>query len=140
MYLQVPEKIKMLEINLSFLQSYMEETKKGHDESFEDISSEVEHLKSALAALKAEVLADTADMASRFKTLEDKWSVMEAEHKVTAEKMEEQQRLLEEALARQDKTVEYDIGSIPYTAYLEPMVQMNQSTKFVRQIKRHLVS
>jgi hypothetical protein len=96
MYLQVPEKIKMLEINLSFLQSYMEETKKGHDESFEDISSEVEHLKAALAALKAEVQAGTADMASRFKTLEDKWSVMEAEHKVTAEKMEEQQGLLDQ--------------------------------------------
>lgn len=52
----------------------------------------------------------------------------------------EQQRLLEDALARQDKTVEYVIGSTWYTAYLEPMVQMNQSTKFVRQIKRHLVS
>ncbi len=48
----------------------------------------------------------------------------------------EQQRLLEEAFRRQDKTVEYRIDGATYTAYLEPMVQMNQSTKFVRQIKR----
>ena len=61
---QVPEKIKELEINLSFLQSYMEETKKGHDESFEDVSSEVHALQTGLAALKAEVSAHSADIAA----------------------------------------------------------------------------
>ena len=81
---KVPEKIKMLEINLSFLQSYMEETKKGHDESFEDASSEVKALFDALHALKTEVQTQSADVAARFKEADARWLVLEAEHKARA--------------------------------------------------------
>ena len=81
---KVPEKIKMLEINLSFLQSYMEETKKGHDESFEDVSSEVTGLLESLNALKMEVQTQSAEVAARFKQAEARWLELETEHKARA--------------------------------------------------------
>lgn len=61
---KVPEKIKMLEINLSFLQSYMEETKKGNDESFEDFTSDVKALQEGLSALKVEVQGKHSQMSA----------------------------------------------------------------------------
>jgi len=86
----------MLEINLSFLQSYMEETKKGADESFEDVSSEVQALQAGLKALTQQVNLHSNDLTAQFKALEKRCLALEAEHKLRDSLIQQQQQALEE--------------------------------------------
>uniref|UniRef100_A0A7S4JF46 SUN domain-containing protein n=1 Tax=Guillardia theta TaxID=55529 RepID=A0A7S4JF46_GUITH len=92
---KVPEKIKMLEINHSFLQSYMEETKKQYDESFEDMQTDVKTLQSATSDVRGELTAIATNLTERIKTLENHSALLEAKFEEQAQMMSDQLKELE---------------------------------------------
>eukprot|EP00960_Hanusia_phi_P002856 84717-Hanusia_phi.AAC.1 len=92
---KVPEKIKMLEINHSFLQSYMEETKKQYDETFEDLQTDIKTLQSATSDVRGDLSAITTNLTERIKSLENHSAVLEAKFAEHSQRMVEQLRELE---------------------------------------------
>lgn len=101
---QVPEKIKDLEINYSFLQSYMQESKKQYDEAFEDLQAEIKKLQTTLTDMRTKGEALTLDTAERVRNLENRtaaWGAAQREQARVATL--DHARLLEQLAAAQAK-------------------------------------